>query len=271
MDLNDLQSEEELETALDEAAKPPKRYQSKEGFVHLPVYRTNKGLEELLNWVYPLGGCILGGFVRWMCSPREEPVVPGDVDVYSPTEEIFEQTKELMESHFELESVHENDVSLLYRVPRPTLEEDSGELKEDAHPLFPLNKVQLIKPIKEGAIVTKGDMGEILSNFDFTVVRIGLTSTCTALGDADFTHDEMKRIIRIKNIHCPISSTLRYMKYSRKGYFATPFEVMKLFTDWDNRSDDYREELLDFLNKAAEEEGLDKESIEQMERMMRFD
>jgi len=89
--------------------------------------------------------------------------------------------------------------------------------------------------------------------------------------DSDFPHDEKRRLLRFKNIHCPISSTLRCMKYSRKGYFLKPFEALKLFTDWDNRDDEYRTKLTAFLQKTAEEGGLSRREIDELEAMMRID
>ncbi|MDD5459737.1 MAG: hypothetical protein PHF37_10140, partial [Phycisphaerae bacterium] len=72
-------------------------------------------------------------------------------------------------------------------------------------------------------------------------------------------------------IHCPVSATLRCMKYSRKGYFLRPFECMKLFIDWSNRDQSYRDKLVDFLTKAGQEEGLSKDDVEELEAMMRID
>jgi len=129
----------------------------------------------------------------------------------------------------------------------------------------------LIKPIREGKIVASGEMKEILENFDFTVIRCGFTSSQKILVDADFLHDEERKILRLKNIHCPISSTLRCMKYAAKGYWLKPFETLKLFLDWDSRSDEYRNKLVDFLEKSKEGEGLSKEDITELEALMRID
>ena len=125
--------------------------------------------------------------------------------------------------------IHENNISVT--------------MKLNGYPTL-----QLIKPVEEGAIVAVGEMEDILNNFDFTVVRCGLISSTEIMADIDFLKDEQKHILRIKNIHCPISSMLRCMKYSRKGYCIKPMEVLKLFADWDNRNDEYKERLYDFLN-----------------------
>jgi len=91
-----------------------------------------------------------------------------------------------------------------------------------------------------------------------------------ALVDADFNHDETKRILRLKNIHCPISSTLRCMKYAKKGYWLPSFQCMRLFLDWDSRNDEYREKLGEFFAQF-EGDGLSKKEIGELEAMMRID
>jgi len=92
-----------------------------------------------------------------------------------------------------------------------------------------------------------------------------------ALVDADFMHDEEKKILRIKNIHCPISSTLRCMKYARKGYWLPPMQCCRLFIDWEERDEEYREKIIEFLKKSDMGEGLTKADIEEMEALMRID
>jgi hypothetical protein len=114
-------------------------------------------------------------------------------------------------------------------------------------------------------------METILKNFDFTIIRVGILSEEEVLADADFEHDEKNRLLRFKNIHCPVSSTLRCMKYSRKGYYLRPFESLKLFIDWSNRTDDYRAELVGFLEKADEGDGLTREEVDELEKLMRID
>jgi hypothetical protein len=131
--------------------------------------------------------------------------------------------------------------------------------------------IQLIKPIKEGRVVAVGSMEEILKNFDFTVVRAAIVDEDTVLVDADFMHDEQKKILRLKNIHCPISSTLRCMKYSAKGYWLPTRQALALFLDWDARTDDYRDELIGFIMRMDSGEELTKEEINELEALMRRD
>jgi len=145
------------------------------------------------------------------------------------------------------------------------------KVKDPASSLFQSPIIQIIKPVKEGKIVATGTLTDILENFDFTVVRCGLLSPNSALVDADFEHDEPRRILRLKNIHCPISSTLRCMKYSKKGYWLPPMQAVRLFLDWDLRGLDWKSKLMDFLRQAESGEGLTKKDIDELEAMMRVD
>ena len=131
--------------------------------------------------------------------------------------------------------------------------------------------IQLIKPMQEARIVSFGDKKTILENFDFTVIRAAIISSEQVYVDADFLHDEKHTLLRLKNIHCPVSSSLRCMKYSRKGYWLRPFECLKLFIDWTDRPDEYRVKLVEFLHKASENDGLSQEEVDELETMMRID
>jgi len=235
-------------------------YVSKNGFETVKVFRGFTEIKAIYELASEIGGIICGGYVRYMCSPAITVFPAGDLDIYFPSDEAHDDFIILMDEKYNLTVKHENGVSTTF-----------SKITDSEHALFGSPTIQLIKPIKEGAIVATGTMETILENFDFTVVRIGLLSPSTAMADADFLHDEAKHILRLKNIHCPISSTLRCMKYSRKGYWLPPMQVVKLFIDWDNRDQEYRDKLVDFLKQANEGEGLTQAEVEQMEALMRID
>lgn len=240
----------------------PERYRSQEGFIDATIIRGATELQPLWDEVNGKNCFVCGGYVRWMCSPNHSPELAKDVDVYCKNQGAFDYLQNVMENKFSMEQRWSNDMSIGYKTP-----------KESSHPLFALPQINIIRPVLEAKIVAQGSMEEIISNFDFTVVRCAVVSLSAklALVDADFMHDEEKKILRLKNIHCPVSSTMRCMKYSRKNYFLPPFEALKLFLDWSDRNDEYRAKLIDFLEKAEGEDGLSKEEIEEMEEMMRID
>jgi hypothetical protein len=229
-----------------------KRYISQQGWEVVPVVRGFTEIKKLHYLLRNARAMILGGYVRYMCSPSKKVSPASDVDVYCETKEVFEHLRRVFkEEKFEMKA--ENDLALTYK----PFEKD--------HLMFGCPQVQLIKPMQEGVVVTEGGMEKILENFDFTVVRIGLLNPSEALADADFMHDEEKRQLRIKNIHCPISSSYRLMKYRVKGYWPPTFEVLKLFLDWDERDEEYKQKIMDFFRK----EDPTREEIDELERMMR--
>jgi hypothetical protein len=143
-------------------------------------------------------------------------------------------------------------------------------VKKEDEPCNLLPTIQLIKPRKTGNMVATGPMQEVLENFDFTVVRAGLLSPDTALVDRDFWDDEKHQRLQIKNIHCPVGSTYRCAKYIKKGYSIRPKEMIKLFLDWDQRDEEYRDLLKTNLIKGRES-GLTQEEIDELEALLWID
>lgn len=76
--------------------------------------------------------------------------------------------------------------------------------------------------------------------------------------------------LRILNIHCPISSLLRVMKYARKGYYMRPVEALKLFNDWQQRDPDYRDRMKELFT-TGQFGKITKEEIDELEKLMRVD
>jgi hypothetical protein len=256
---------------LDERAKKRENetnrdiYQSQDGFIEANVLRGFTEIENLFNFIYTISGqhkyFICGGWVRYMCSNHSNPIPGCDVDIYCMDEKAFDDLQNafnLNDKHT-LSIKHENAISITYSKP-----------KNRDHPFFASPIIQLIKPTKEGRLVSEGTMEDILENFDFTVVRCGLKSPKKAVVDADFFHDEEKRIVRIKNIHCPIGTNFRCIKYSKKGYWLPTAQCFRLFQDWDERNSDYKEKMKTFFTKA-EASTLTQEEIDHQEALMRID
>ncbi len=232
-------------------------------FVKVPVIRGIKEISTVLAATQDTGCYIFGGYARYCCSQRTKYIPKaGDLDIYAPNKGGFDAMWSQLQ-HWGFTKKHESNVAL-------TL----AYLGEDIRfKLMP--NVQLIKPVERGAIVAKGSLERILSNFDFTVIRIGLLGTDWALADEDFVEDEKKLRISIKNIHCPISSTIRCMKYAKKGYYIRPTEMMKLFQDWDARPPEYREDIIGLLERVVmlKEQGkkLTDEEVDKLRWLLYFD
>jgi hypothetical protein len=227
-----------------------------EPFVEIPVYRGFTEIAKIFDLSQQTHSAICGGYVRYMTSPRREPERPGDVDVFPEDDKSYSDSMEIYRG-MGFEVKHDNEISTTLKAP--------GDLPYKTWPV-----VQIIKPVEEGHIVAKGDMETILRNFDFTVVRVGLLSSDTALSDPAFLMDEEKHRLRFRNIHCPVSSMLRAMKYARKGYWLPPSEALRLFMDWEERTDDYKANLIDLFLQSLEGEMTQKE-IDRLEKLLRID
>ena len=214
----------------------------------------------LLNYLDGKKAFICGGYARFCLSPVHNPVEAVDIDIYCEDNETFEKIKADFASE-KLEVRHENNMAITYT-----------RQKEGKYQFCPT--LQLIKPIKEGSVVATGDMATILENFDFTVIRCALTKkdgVYIGIGDEEFEADEEKKFLNIKNIHCPISSTLRFMKYARKGYWTKPIQIVRLFADWDARTDEYRMKIVETIKELQSGKELSQEDIDELEKLMRID
>lgn len=234
-----------------------------EGWVQIPIRRGLYEIEALLDGCDRWGGLVIGGYARYCCSTAEKPVPAMDVDVF-PVGASDDECDRVYQNWLEglkaagLEPKHENNVSITWD-------------HKDQDPYNRCPAIQLIKPIKEGAILTRGTVQEVLGNFDFTIVRVALNKDRrTATAWASFPKDEQRKKLRILNIHCPISSLLRCMKYARKGYYMRPIEAMKLFADWEQRTPEYRERIADLFTTGQLGQ-LSKTEVDELESLLRVD
>lgn len=215
-------------------------------FRRVPLLR---GFDKIAPIFYPWEkrAVFAGGYARWAASPLVEPPPAGDIDVFPNTD-----------------SDHEAIIADLAKwgLKKPTRQTSVASVFEPlGGRLAGVPPINVVTPRNQGAIVVEGGVENILSNFDFTIVRAAVVSPTEVLVDEDFLEDEANRRLVIKNIHCPISSTLRFMKYAKKGYRASAEEVLKLFRDWDARPVEYREALIRGLPRlrASGEDALEED------------
>lgn len=237
-------------------------------FVIVPLRRGFTEIKVFFDLCQKHDATICGGYARYCASPKATAdVVPaGDVDLFPKSETA---TNAILEALLAMGYVkqHENHVSITLK---------PGDEKTDELSLLP--KPQIIKPVIEGAIVTLGTVDEILDNFDFTIVRAAVISDTEVMVDEDFEKDEKRAALRLKNIHCPVSSLLRCCKYARKGYFMRPAEALRLFIDWQNRGPDYASRIVELFGKSAlgkvdveHPEGITQQEIDELESLLRID
>lgn len=233
------------------------------GWVQIPIMRGMFEIEPILDITDRFGGVIVGGYARYCCSTHVLPRPGRDVDIFPihpeplGSEIIFEALVEEFKSRG-LKAEHENQVSITFN-------------GAEVPPFDRCPSIQLIKPISTGTIRTCGTLAEVLSNFDFSVVRVALNrDRKTATAWASFLGDEADQLLRILNIVCPISSLLRVVKYSRKGYSMRPREAIKLFLDWDKRSVDYRRRM-DELFTRSDAGDMTQQEIDELEKLLLVD
>jgi len=236
------------------------RYISQNGFKDSPTIRGIHEIFYLFSILKKHNAFICGDYARYCLSPVKDPIPSIDIDIYSGNEDDFILLKNFFIKEKNLTIRHENRISVTFNRP------DKGLAKY--HP-----PIQIIKPLKKGNIVTsfsESDIKNVLKSFDFTVIRCALVDPGFGIVDADFEHDEKNKIIRIKNIHYPISSTLRATKYVKKGYYFPPTQVVKLMVDWENRDPEYRKKILEFIGKL-EERQITQEELDELEMMLNVD
>lgn len=238
------------------------------GFKTIKLIRGFNEIKVLFDLCETTNSIICGGYARYTASPLPTPkVIPaGDCDMFPKSEEASAKLLEALKA-MGFEIVHENHVSITMK---------PSEAKKEELEYFPTP--QIIKPVIEGKIVALGTPEEILENFDFTIVRAAILSPTEVMVDEEFENDERHKVLRLKNIHCPISSLLRCCKYARKGYFMRPMEALKLFQDWTNRGPEYQARIAELFlesskGKATDQnpDGMTQEEIDELEALLRID
>jgi hypothetical protein len=237
-------------------------------FTTVPLRRGFTEIKEFYELCEKHDAIICGGYARYCASPHptHKVIMPLDVDMFPRTKETAKSLlKDLREMGYKKQ--HENDVSISLQ-PKKSYREK----------LYHLPSPQIIKPVSEGRVLTMGTAEDILGNFDFTVVRAAIIGPEVVLVDKDFESDERNKVLRLKNIHCPISSTLRCTKYAKKGYFLKPSEALKLFVDWDNRGDEYKERMIELFSQSSKGKkskdnpnGITQKDIDELEALLFVD
>ena len=235
-------------------------------YQRVPLLRGFTEIKLLFELCQQFGATICGGYARYCASPKptDKVVRAGDVDLFPHNEEATARILDALKAMgFEVQ--HENDMAITMKAPKGS-------------PVRHMPTPQVIKPVIQGQIVTLGTTEEILDNFDFTIVRAAIVSPSEVLVDDEFLDDETNNVLRLKNIHCPISSTLRCCKYARKGYWMRPSEALKLFLDWNQRGTDYQEKLIALFlqskqgKKSPENpDGMTQKDIDELEALLRID
>ena len=105
-------------------------------------------------------------------------------------------------------------------------------------------KIQLIKPLNIDRMVSGGTIQDVLDNFDFTIaksaIHVGALGGTVAVCHPDFHNHDLESKLVVTNIHCPISSMKRVIKYTQRGFKIENVELLKLFKDYEARPADWK-------------------------------
>lgn len=231
-------------------------------YIQAPILRGFSEIAPIWELAQRHGSMICGGYARFCASQLRHPPAASDVDLFPQSDTGHEALiAEIQSVGFAIK--HENEISVTFKAL-----EEHADMRWTVCPI-----IQVIRPVLQGAIVTVGPMEEILNNFDFTIVRAAITSPTTVLVDEDFMEDDKSYKLRLKNIHCPVSSLMRCIKYSKKGYWLGLSESVKLFLDWNERGEEYQDKLIGLIEAMKKPNGEEpnKEDIEELEKLMNID
>jgi hypothetical protein len=251
----------------------------KSNYITLPVLRGSKEIEILWPLVQEYNVHVCGGYARYCLSQSKNPIPAGDIDLFPQDEKLHKALIDhIVRIGFSVKN--ENELAVTFGDYLSEKQRKDAELEEleeldlkfyEYNPKYiAVPRIQVIKPIKEGNMITTGNLIDILDRFDFTITRVALTSLNEGIADENFVEHDISRKLEIKHIHCPISSIQRVVKYSNKGYWLSPQESVKLFTDWDGRDDDYKNKVLGLVKKL-DDENLTKEEVVESERLFNVD
>lgn len=223
-------------------------------FVKSKIQRNQALLKFLFENIIKDDGFLCGGFARVCVSTNPEIIPSQDIDIYCKNKDAYDS----ISKRLELNGYFEKRKSETARTMEYSF---SGNLP-----------IQLIVPLNEGHVVLSSENVEtILKNFDFSIARVGISSETLkseeAICDYDFKEDDEKKHLNIKNIHCPIAQIYRVSKYMEKGFWLPIAQALKIFKDWDERDEEYKNKISGFTEKTEPT----KEEVQELEKLLHID
>lgn len=216
---------------------------------------------DLVKIVFQLTGdegFIAGGFARYCVSKADEPNVPGDIDVFCKDDDTYNRITERFKKNPSVVRKSASDIEVKYEY----------RIAEGYHK--DCYNIQLIRPVSIFNMVADGDWPRILDNFDFTIAKCAIISSEEAMVHEDFHDHDASGVLVVTNIHCPISSMKRAIKYCTKGFSIPSRELLKLFKDYESRPQDWKD-LITLGLSTDDLNTLDGEDRQNFVRAMYFD
>jgi hypothetical protein len=200
--------------------------------------------KDVIDLVFSLTGglgMICGGFARYVLSKRQhnDQHTPSDIDIFCGDYETYDKIISKFTENPKLRNTAESPIECKFKYVI------SEGFKDEKY------SIQVIKPIQVGNMVADGDIYRVLDNFDFTIAKAAIfmdnryETGIQTVAHKKFLQDDYDKYIRITNIHCPISSLKRAIKYVKYGYHLSSVESHKLFVDYENRTPDWKTLIAD--------------------------
>jgi len=232
------------------------------------VHQTNRPLDETViadhdvDTLRKMAGkaFFAGGFARWLYMGTTSIPIHEDLELLPSDKDLFGYAEALDNSI--LESIHE--LGFVEHIPEPV--QNSTFLLNFTHPDDPFDyfrgaPLQFVRPIASSALYSAGDPVKQLQRFNFYSSQFAVEMQDN--GDTEeiaffYTDEGVLDLrlgrLRINVINSPLGMMRRIMKDASKGFTISLKEMMKLFKDWDARSDEYQASVLkavDNLNDNA--------------------
>ncbi len=157
---------------------------------------------------------IAGGFARWVMSPLSQPKPTNDIDIFSPNAECATKLVDACCASGLVEN------GSFYR--------SLAGWHSDAADTLPWS-ISICNPdIPVKVKVWYGTPEEVVSHFDFSVVRVTLTVNEDGICDTRFMSDERELRITVCAVDYPVFLIDRIAKYVHKGYVLHTTELLKV-------------------------------------------
>ncbi len=223
-------------------------------FINVPLLKKGRDvLNEILDvceLIEKHDASILGGFARYCASESTTSNQVSDIDIFFKSQLQFNQ---FIGDFYKFKNVKFNKY---YKNTRYNKTYESGnsitfEINVDN---IAVKCLQLIKPIDDNKILTVGEPEKIMSRFDFSITKAWIDKSFQHVRiDKNLLNDDLHKKIRVLKIESPITALLRIQKYAKKGYHASPVEILNILKDWDSKNSEYKEKMYNIVSETKEE------------------